>query len=40
MSRPRTFEASAALKAALQSFWRQGYEGASVELLAEAMRIN
>ncbi|MDQ0799022.1 TetR/AcrR family transcriptional regulator [Arthrobacter sp. SLBN-112] len=40
MSRPRTFEETAALRAALQTFWRYGYEGASMELLAEAMGMN
>lgn len=40
MSRPRTFDESVALQAALGSFWRYGYEGASVDLLAGAMGMN
>jgi AcrR family transcriptional regulator len=40
MSRPRTLEETAALNAALQSFWQHGYEGAWMELLAEAMGMN
>ncbi|MET3934739.1 TetR/AcrR family transcriptional regulator [Arthrobacter sp. OAP107] len=40
MARPRSFDESAALKAALGTFWRYGYEGTSIELLSEAMAMN
>ncbi|MDQ0799002.1 TetR/AcrR family transcriptional regulator [Arthrobacter sp. SLBN-112] len=40
MSRPRSFDESIALQAALRTFWRYGYEGTSIEMLSEAMAMN
>ena len=38
--RPRTFDRGEALDTALNLFWRHGYEGTSVAMLAVAIGIN
>src|ERR1700733_10066888 len=40
MGRPREFDTERVLDAAMEVFWRHGYEGATVAELTEAMGIN
>lgn len=37
--RPRTFDRDAALRAAMELFWRRGYEGVSIAMLTETLGI-
>lgn len=38
--RPRSFDRDAALAAAVEQFWRQGYEGTSIATLTSAMGVS